>query len=595
MSRLALIWNESVQREEVLKIIDPVGRDDPAAVERFRREIPPGRRPEPAAAWCPSTAPAASTGTSTTRCPTFGAGACATASRRSGPAGATGYACSRRLRDRSTRCTPRSRSSSIATSSPRTCSSAAPELTDPWIADLGLARLIAETAEPALTGPGTECLGTPGYMAPEQIRDDAHAAGPAADIHALGAILYELLTGRPPFFDSSRIVALRRTQEQDPLRPSGLTTRHVPPDLEVIALKALQKDPAERFRTAEELADELDRWRPACRSSHGPPRPGPDPIDRCDDIRARRRLRRRRCWLCLASRSCRFALSGGTSQKRRADRTSRRVVRTLSGRPNRSPSRFAGDASPIQARHDQEDRAETLREIAQALDVRRRARTRATDRSSWGRTLNGLAAIDLALGEVGPAVECEPEGGACVRGTAPGLRVAPRAGLGPSSRPADCCSAMASSPRGRPAPRRPRRRCGPWSREHPDDAEARFRLARAEVNLGNFAAAIGRRLGHGQYRLALEQWEILCQPATVRPRYLEWYARTLSNLGLLMSEKGDPAGAVPILIDAVARAEQLAELVPGGEGRPGQPRRLPDQPGRGPDRRRAGRSEAIPS
>ena len=135
-----------------------------------------------------------------------------------------------------------------------------PDLADPWIADLGLARLIADTADPGLTGPGIECLGTPGYMAPEQVRDDARAAGPAADVHALGAILYELLTGRPPFYDTNRPSRIQRTQEQEPLRPSGLTNRPVPPDLEVIALKALRKDPAERFRTAEEFADELERW-----------------------------------------------------------------------------------------------------------------------------------------------------------------------------------------------------------------------------------------------------------------------------------------------------------------------------------------------
>ena len=145
-----------------------------------------------------------------------------------------------------------------------------PELARPWIGDLGLARLVAGTAEPGLTGPGTDCLGTPGYMAPEQIHDEGRKAGPTADVHALGAMLYELLTGRPPFFDPSRGVALRQTQEQDPLRPSGLSDRPVPPDLEVISLKALE-GPAERFRTARRNSP--TSWtggQPACRSGRNP-------------------------------------------------------------------------------------------------------------------------------------------------------------------------------------------------------------------------------------------------------------------------------------------------------------------------------------
>ena len=81
------------------------------------------------------------------------------------------------------------------------------------------------------------------------------------------------------------------------------------------------------------------------------------------------------------------------------------------------------------------------------------------------------------------------------------------------------------------------------------------------MNLGNFARGDRPELAVAQYQRAIEQWEILCQPAIVQPEHLEWYARTLGNLGLLMTEKGNPAGAVPILTDA-ARNSFFTAYVP---------------------------------
>jgi serine/threonine protein kinase len=158
----------------------------------------------------------------------------------------------------------------------------------PKITDFGLARQLDSDSGETQAG---AVMGTPSYMAPEQASGRAHEAGPAADIYALGAILYECLTGRPPFKGKTMVETLEQVRTQEPVPPSRVarsgdraTTRSggrattrggrattrgratmVPPDLETICLKCLHKEPEKRYASAAELADDLVRYQ------HGEP------------------------------------------------------------------------------------------------------------------------------------------------------------------------------------------------------------------------------------------------------------------------------------------------------------------------------------
>lgn len=150
----------------------------------------------------------------------------------------------------------------------------------PRLSDFGLARQLAEESpsglDAALTLTG-QTLGSPNYMAPEQAFDRRDRIGPRSDIYSIGAILYEMLTGRPPFVGDSPAAVLLQLREINPVPPRYIDPR-IPVDLETICLKCLEKEPDARYNSANALAEDLERFQ------------------RGDPVRARRATRIERAW-----------------------------------------------------------------------------------------------------------------------------------------------------------------------------------------------------------------------------------------------------------------------------------------------------------
>ncbi len=124
---------------------------------------------------------------------------------------------------------------------------------EPRLADFGLAKVGRLDQGLSVTG---QVLGTPAYMAPEQAAGRVREVGTAADVYALGAVLYDALTGRPPFQGDSAAVTLQKVLTEEPDRPRALNPDE-PRDLETVCLKCLEKDPAKRYPTAQALAADL--------------------------------------------------------------------------------------------------------------------------------------------------------------------------------------------------------------------------------------------------------------------------------------------------------------------------------------------------
>ena len=126
----------------------------------------------------------------------------------------------------------------------------------PRVADFGLAKRLGDDSDLTLSG---QMLGSPNYVSPEQAAGRQESVGVRSDVYSLGGLLYFLLTGRPPFLASSVRETLRLLHETDPVAPRTLNP-DVPPDLNTMCLKCLEKDPARRYDSAQGLADELGRF-----------------------------------------------------------------------------------------------------------------------------------------------------------------------------------------------------------------------------------------------------------------------------------------------------------------------------------------------
>ncbi len=191
---------------------------------------------------------------------------------------------------------------------------------EPHIMDFGLAKFVDDPKRIMLTKDGS-FLGTPYYMAPEQIRGEARLVGPRSDIYSLGVILYEVLCGRTPHIAQNSVEIFHKILTEEPAPPRLFNTR-IHPDLQTICLKAIDKDTSLRYENAGEFADDLRRY------LEGEPilaRLQPWPL------RALRRLRKNKSAALAAISLVLFAISGG-------------LVLFLVSRDSREFDRLTGEA-----------------------------------------------------------------------------------------------------------------------------------------------------------------------------------------------------------------------------------------------------------
>jgi serine/threonine-protein kinase len=457
--------------------------------------------------------------------------------------------------------------------------------------DWGLARLVgqAEQESAPLELPATEVaggtlqgqvLGTPAYMAPEQAEGRLDLLGPASDVYGLGAILYEILTGQPPFRGGDAAALLRRVVHEAPARPRSLAPG-APAALEAVCLKALAKKPGARFGTARDLADDVRRWlADEAVSAYAEPL----------GARLARRARRHRpaiagvgaalavgvvslalaaAWLAATNRKLEAANAAETAAKLQAqdqETRARENFRLARESVNRylkrvSDSRRLQDAGLAQLRKELLDEAgEFYRQFI------RESANDPTLEAELSQAYLDAAKIESQSGDTARAVERFEEARTYLRplvASHPDAVTYRRDLARCSAEMAVLCRLLGRTDEATAHVDDALRQLGPLAAAHPDDADVLKLLA------GAYKARAGLQRARADYAQAVQSLEnartIYERLAAAHPEvgeYADYLAGTWNNLGLTLRDQRDSAGAVTALQTALAVQQKLVDRFP---------------------------------
>jgi uncharacterized protein (TIGR03067 family) len=442
----------------------------------------------------------------------------------------------------------------------------------PKITDFGLAKRLDDTSGQTQSG---TIVGTPSYMAPEQASGHGGHVGPAADVYALGAILYELLTGRPPFKAATPLDTILQVIAEEPVPPRRLQPQ-VPRDLETICLKCLDKNPQRRYASAADLAEDLGHF-----LADEPIRARPTPAWE----RAWKWARRRPAVAGLLAVSTAAAVAllivGGwynvqlhrerdhaiaqqkeaERQQRRAQAVLRKAVEAVDRLTRVTPERFALLATQVS-----EERIERIRDAIQLCrDFLKLQGDDPAGRQQTGRSYNQLALLHLLLRNT-DQVEKEAQ-----RALAVQRQLVADFPDRPEYRYDLACSLLTQGhvcvltrrPQSWDSYRRALALLEPLIREHPRAAQYQQTLAEAHRNLGILYMVNGR-LAEAEKEFGQDRavYERLARTHPDVPDYQGMLAVGHNNMAVIWNRTGRPEQARTALEKGIALYERLARKHP---------------------------------
>jgi tetratricopeptide (TPR) repeat protein len=430
----------------------------------------------------------------------------------------------------------------------------------PKITDFGLAKKLDV---PGQTYTGV-VMGTPSYMAPEQA-DGQKDVGTAADVYALGAILYELLTGRPPFKAATTLDTILQVKYDEPVPPRQLQSK-VPRDLETICLKCLQKKPNARYARALDLAEDLHRFR-AGEPIHARP---PGPLERGWKL-----ARRYPGWAAaLVVFAAGFVITAVLANvaKQQAERAKQEAARaereaalrvtalddvlhTISGERLRR-------AGQTRLMHEMLERlAPRFEEVLTLPD-----QDEAT-RAQQGLALNSLTVIRRTMNKHKEALESADRAETIFRALIAGSAPSASNRLGLASALSHSGLLLGQAGKFEDAIRKleeASRLLAGILEERGEDGALRYQLALAHNNWANCLMRSQKGAeADVHYREAIQHMAAAAKDQPRDIRYRDWHARALSNLALLCHQRKQPAEARRRSAEAVAIARRLSDDFPG--------------------------------